>query len=208
MGRRKKAGKHRSRTGATSTGDTGAGRSEISGTNTESTGERTGTQAPLTVAHIDRLTPENTVEDTQGAPAQLVHEANAAMLDAPLDPVMGADGAPAPAGPSAEDMAKGYAMLGKAALGVICEATVPNWEVNDIEQSKIADALGAACALWFPDEVPPKYAALIVLAGAIGQVAISRRDPATGAFIPRHKIRTVAEQPKAEPAPDQHAPIN
>ncbi len=209
MGRQKNR-KHR-RPGPPSTGNTGAGRSKTSGTNTgenaESTGASTGDKAAQPVAPVDRLTPENTVQEPNSAPAQLIHEADVAMLDAPVDPVLGGPAGPQPTGPSTDDIAKGYAQLGKAALGMVCEAVAPNWEINDSEQSKIADALGRACALWFPEEIPEKWVALIVVVGAIGEVASRRRDPATGRFKPRHKERVVAEQPKKEPAGDPHAPL-
>jgi hypothetical protein len=52
--------------------------------------------------------------------------------------------------------------------------------------------------LWFPDQIiPPKYMALLVIAGVSMEIVQKRRDPATGELRPRHhaKPKPVAETP-------------
>lgn len=143
--------------------------------------------------------------------AALQMEADAALASAPVEPVIDpATGAPAPTGPSIDDMAAGYAELGSAALDMLTEAACPAWEITDDEKNKFSGALGRACALWFPNDIPEKWIALIVLAGVGGRIVASRRDPATGGFIPRfRKPVTVEQRPApAGPAPDPHRPLN
>lgn len=116
-------------------------------------------------------------------PEQLQAEIDSAVAMAPAPPDPGA----VPVGPSVEDMGAGYSMIAVAVLDTACELTVPAWEVTTDEKNKLADAIGNACALWFPGEIPPKWAALIVLAGAAGQIAMARRDPGTGGLKPRFR---------------------
>ncbi len=130
--------------------------------------------------------------------AQLEAEANAALAGAPVDPVLNTDAAPAAAGPSQADMEAGYAMLAGAALDMTCEMAVPAWEVTDDEKGKLAAALGKACALWFPGEIPEKYVALLVLAGSVGQIVAARRDPSTGRLKPRYRTITIEQAPAAQ----------
>jgi hypothetical protein len=139
-----------------------------------------------------------TGEPMHADPIQLQAEADAALSLAPPDPaaaeIPGAE--PAPAGPSPEEMEQGYAMLAGAALDMTFEMAAPAWEVTDAEKSKLADALGKACALWFPGEIPAKYVALIVVAGSVGQIVAARRDPSTGRLKPRHRTITIEPPPK------------
>jgi hypothetical protein len=116
-------------------------------------------------------------------PEQLQAEIDSAVAMAPAATDPGA----VPISPSVADMGAGYSMIAAALLDTTCELTVPAWEITTDEKTKLADAIGNACALWFPGEIPPKWAALIVLAGAAGQIAMARRDPATGGFRPRFR---------------------
>lgn len=148
-------------------------------------------------------------DQTMNDAAALQLEADAAIAAAPVD-LTGT--APAAAGPSSDDMAAGYALLAGAALGTACELTCPAWEITDDEKNDFSAALGKACALWFPGDIPEKWVALIIVAGVGSKIVAARRDPATGGLKPRFKQqrpRTVAEQPKSNaPAPDPHAPLN
>jgi hypothetical protein len=80
---------------------------------------------------------------------------------------------------------------------MVCEAAVPAWEVTDDEKGKLGKALGTACALWFPGDIPPKFIALIVVAGVTGEIIASRRDPDTGKLKPRYRPPPVKEAPAA-----------
>lgn len=164
---------------------------ETAGTITVTTGD----SAVAAVVEADhQLVEQAPVNDT--SISQLQAEADAALATAPPDLLPGA--APvAPAGPSPADMEAGYAMIAGGVLDMTCEMVVPAWEVTDDEKGKLAGALGKACALWFPGEIPERWAALIVLAGVAGQVVIARRDPATGGFKPRFRPAPVAESPPA-----------
>lgn len=143
--------------------------------------------------------------------AALQMEADAALASAPVEPVIDpVTGAPAPTGPSIDDMAAGYSALAGAALGMLTDAACPAWEITKDEKTEFADALGKACALWFPGEIPEKWVALIVVAGAGAQIVAKRRDPATGGFKPRFRRPATIEQPTRPtgPAPDPHRPLN
>jgi hypothetical protein len=111
-------------------------------------------------------------------------EADAAIAAAPVD-LTGA--APAPAGPDAAQMEAGYAMLAGGVLDMTFEMTCPAWEITDDEKNNFAAALGKACALWFPGDIPEKWVALIVVAGVGGKIVAARRDPVTGGLRPRFR---------------------
>jgi len=120
-------------------------------------------------------------------------EANQAIAAAPqLDPAL----PPVQAGPSIDQMGAGYAALAEAVLGGTFEVIAPAWAVTDPEKSKLAKALGTAVALWFPGEIPEKWVALIVVAGAGFEIVAARRDPATGKLAPRF------HEKKKDPVPD------
>lgn len=142
-------------------------------------------------------------------PAALQLEADAAIAAAPVEVTGPAGAAPVAAGPSIDDMAAGYAELGSAALDMLTETACPAWEITTDEKDKFAGALGKACALWFPADIPEKWIALIVLAGVGGRIIGARRDPLTGGFKPRFRKPVTIEQPRPTgPAPDPHAPLN
>lgn len=194
MGRRKKAAKHRTRTGAdrdnpsaASTGASGTGADQTAGSAPDSTGPSAGTgEGPAVVGIADdhQVAPEITVTDTNTP--QLMAEADAAILMAPED-LMAPGGVPAPAGPDLAAMEAGYAMLAGGVLDMTFEMVAPAWEVKDDEKDKLAEALGKACALWFPGDIPEKWIALIVVAGVGGKIIAARRDPITGQLKPRFR---------------------
>ncbi len=176
----------------TATTSTGAGTGRTGHTNGTGTGAGTGQAAAL-----DRgIRDAHQVNDT----AALQLEADAAIAAAPVD----AGAPPAAAGPSIDDMAAGYAQLAGAALGMLTDAACPAWEITKDEKTEFADALGKACALWFPGEIPEKWVALIVVAGVGGRIVAGRRDPATGGMLPRFRKPVTIEQPQATAA----APLN
>lgn len=135
----------------------------------------------------------------QGADVTAAAGLDAERLDLEADQVA-ADYAPAPADAAAaavdpnappvistEDAEKGYRMLALAVVGQSCLLFVPAWRVSIEEQTTVSDAMVQALLLWFPDGlIPAKYLALLVLASAVGTVALSRIDPKTGELPPRH----------------------
>lgn len=87
-----------------------------------------------------------------------------------------------------------YNMIAFILCSQLSDILVPAWKVTDAEKQRLALAIGKALQLWFPDQViPPKYIALLGVAGAAWSIASTRRDKETGAFMPR-KL-----QPKDEP---------
>lgn len=194
MGRRKKAGKHRTRTGPDKFTCTGLGGTAPCFTINpcavcpiKNTGPDTGagesTALVGSAAPSDQVTPELPVTDT--STAQLQAEADAAIMMAPED-LMAPGAVPAPAGPSQADIEAGYAVLTGAALDMAFDMAAPAWEVTNDEKGKLAAAVGKAATLWFPDGIPEKWIALIVVAGVGAQIVGNRRDPVTGKLKPRY----------------------
>jgi hypothetical protein len=103
----------------------------------------------------------------------------------------------APPTVSTEDAEKGYRLLGMAVVGQSALLFAPAWHVTLEEQTSVSDAIVQALMIWFPGGlIPAKYLALLVLASAVGTIAISRIDPVTGELPPRH-----APPKKHVPAP-------
>jgi hypothetical protein len=178
---------------------TGRDRSGTGHGTTNGTGHGTGqTGADALAGHV------GTAAQTVNATA-LHLEADAALAAAPVD-LTGA--APAAAtGPSPDDMAAGYSMLAGATLGTVCEMACPAWEITDDEKNDFAAALGKACALWFPGDIPEKWVALIVVAGVGSKIVAARRDPRTGGLKPRFRTVTIKQPPTSSPPiGDPHAP--
>lgn len=171
MGRQKPGTGTRAGRATVRTGPTGAGTGS-----TET--DRDTTEAAQPVAPIDRR-----VEETMDT-AQLQADADAALASAPPPPPE--PGAPlAPVGPSQADIEKGYAMLAEAAIGMSFRLAAPAWEITNDETTRLSTALGHAVALWFPNEIPEKWVALIVVAAVGAEIVGSRRDPETGRLKPR-----------------------
>jgi hypothetical protein len=111
----------------------------------------------------------------------------------------------APVGPTPEQMREGYKTLSFAIVdrtaGVLC----PAWNVTAEEKGSLAGAIADALLLWFPDQlIPPKYMALLVVAGVSLEIVDKRRDPITGELKPRvhapKKPTVAAAPPPAAPA--------
>lgn len=139
-------------------------------------------------------TGDTALDGNMGTPDQVViglqAEADAAIAGAPVD----FNGAPpALAGPDPAAMEAGYAMLVGGVLDMSFEMACPAWEIQDEEKDKLAAALGKACALWFPNDIPEKWIALIVVAGVGGKIVAARRDPVTGGLRPRFRPPAPAE---------------
>lgn len=182
-----------------SSSSTGRGRSQWGNATVNGTGQASSSQSTLD-RHV------GAAAETMNDAAALQLEADAAIKAAPVDLTATP---PAAAGPSTDDIAAGYSMLAGAALGTLCEAACPAWEITDEEKNDFAGALGKACALWFPGEIPEKWVALIVVAGVGSKIVTARRDPATGGLLPRFRKPRTIEQPKNNaPAADPHAPLN
>lgn len=121
-------------------------------------------------------------------PAALEAEAIAATATAPIDsleaPGPAAQAGP-PAGPSDEQVIEGYTLICGELVDLGANALVPAWKVTQAESGKLAGAMARAFVLWFPDLIiPPKYLALLTVAGVCFEIAQARRDPATGQLLP------------------------
>ncbi len=117
------------------------------------------------------------------------------------DPLANAEQLPdEPLVPSPEQQLAGYRTLSLAVIARGADALVPAWNVTDQEKTSLADACAQALLLWFPDQlIPPKYMALLVVAGVTLEIVDARRDPKTGALRPR--VYEPPKQPAAVVAP-------
>jgi hypothetical protein len=118
--------------------------------------------------------------------AALTAEADAIANSMPPPPLEAGAEVVVQQGPPAADVIAGYKMIAGAVVSRGFDTLAPAWQVTQKETDNIADATAQALFLWFPDQiVPPKYMALLVLAGSFFEVIDSRRDPATGNLKPR-----------------------
>lgn len=127
---------------------------------------------------------ENSAQD-------LEREALAAVASAPIaetivtDQVGNGVAAPGVAGPSEAEVLAGYEMVCTQLIDSGCNAIIPAWQVTPPEVSKLSTACSKALMLWFPDMIiPPKYMALLVIAGVGFDIAQARKDPNTGRYRP------------------------
>lgn len=131
----------------------------------------------------------------------------AASIDLGPEPAPGGEpGAAAPDGaqlegtgaePSPEEiqrMAAGAKPVVAGVLAALHGVVAPAWVVEPQKMAALVDASSLALAYWFPAELPPKYVALVMVAGALYGIAQDNRDPATGAYKPRYA------PPKDKPA--------
>ena len=120
---------------------------------------------------------------------QLEADLAAALAGAPPEPEVPAAGevaeAPGAARPSDDEILAGYTMICTEVVDLGAGALVPAWRVTPAESGKMAGALARALLLWFPDMIiPPKYLALLAVAGVAFEIAQARKDPATGRYLP------------------------
>lgn len=139
--------------------------------------------------------------------ADLEREALAVAAAAPVDPAPAPGAVPvsAPiAGPTEEEVFAGYDMICTELIDSGCTALLPAWQVSPPEVSKLSAVCAKALMLWFPDMIiPPKYLALLTIAGVGFEIAQARKDPATGRYrpgrLPERAPQTL-DQPAAAPA--------
>lgn len=83
------------------------------------------------------------------------------------------------------------------------DVAAPAWQVSGDECKGISSAVAFAMAAWFPNhQLPPKYVALLGVAGALYAVVDARRDPDTGKLKPRRNEKSATDPGQASaPAP-------
>lgn len=139
-------------------------------------------------------------------PQSLELEADAVALEHPAPPVVDAStpGAqPVEQAFSPEQTLQGYKLLTSAITDRVADTFMPRWQISPSERGSFADACANALLLWFPDQIlPPKYMALLVVAGVGLEIAQKRRDPRTGEFMPMQHAKPEKRpiEPAAAPA--------
>lgn len=107
-----------------------------------------------------------------------------------------------------ETVEQAYNILGAAVVSQGAAVFIPNWRITPAETKDMSDAIVQALMLWFPDGlIPPKYMAILAIAGVGARIAMARRDELTGELPPRYapKKRPPASSPPqsaAAPPPD------
>lgn len=90
-------------------------------------------------------------------------------------------------------------VIGQLLRGVAAIA-VPNWTITNQQHQQLAESTAYALALWFPHEIPPKWAALLGVGMSVFAIAQANRDPETGELRPRVKPREAATDGAADAA--------
>ncbi len=85
--------------------------------------------------------------------------------------------------------ARAQPMVAKFLAGIAAVA-VPNWTITEQQNQELAQSVSFALALWFPHEIPPKYAALLMVGVSCYGISQANRDPQTGKLRPRAEART------------------
>lgn len=139
-------------------------------------------------------------------------ELAAAAATAPADPTAPGSSPAAPAQPSEQDVLAGYAMIGETIINSATGALLPAWSIAPDKKHRLAGALAQAALLWFPDGlIPPKYLALLTIAGITVEIINDNRDPKTGALRPARYVNRDTNKDtntnKDPAAPDPYAPI-
>lgn len=126
----------------------------------------------------------NTVEVDERA---LADQADRILSEVPADPPANAptiadDGAPREL--TLEEIqaaAAGYEVGSFLIISKAAEVLVPAWDVTVEERKALSGSLSLALAAWFPDHhLPPKWMALLSVAGSMYAIVDARRDPTTG----------------------------
>jgi hypothetical protein len=194
MDRRRKKGRKR-------TGATGKKRASARRATGASTGAVTGPEAsPQPVETPNRLSEATVTDEQTAAPAdesaQLKQDVAAALAGAPVEEALPpGEGEPAPAAqPTEAEVLAGYVIVSTALIEAGAGAIAPAWAITPEETGKLALAMSQAALLWFPDHIiPPKYMALVVIAGVSFEIINARREP-SGKFRPLR----VAQPPAIE----------
>jgi hypothetical protein len=135
------------------------------------------------------------MNELQIDPAQLQSEAAALAQEFPAAPAPAAAAELAP--PVDPNAQAGFEVLALGSVTTLAAVFVPAWEVTQEECRTLSDAIVRALMLWFPDGMlPPKYMAVLAVAGAGATIAFARMDPKTGALKPMKYAKPVADQPK------------
>lgn len=105
---------------------------------------------------------------------------------------------------AAETVQQAYDILGNMVVSQGAAVFIPNWHITPAETKDMSDAIVAALMLWFPDGlIPPKYMAVLAIAGVGARIAVARRNPETGELPPRYAPPPRKAQPTAAaPPPD------
>jgi hypothetical protein len=148
----------------------------------------------------------NTVEVDEPA---LAADVERILLDVPADPPAIAPelaGDEAPREPTLEEIqaaAAGYEFGSFLIVSKAADVLVPAWGVTSDERKALSSSLSLALAAWFPDQqLPPKYMALLAVAGSMYAIVDARRDPDTGKLKPRrHAAETNNDSAGASAAP-------
>jgi hypothetical protein len=198
--RRKKAGKSRvERVAGLDASDTGleAGSADETGASSDpGAGLEAGTGAGAGEGEKVGLVPGVfQMNELQIDPAQLQSEAAALAQEFPAAPAPAAAAELAP--PVDPNAQAGFEVLALGSVTTLAAVFVPAWEVTQEECRTLSDAIVRALMLWFPDGMlPPKYMAVLAVAGAGATIAFARMDPKTGALKPMKYAKPVADQPK------------
>lgn len=101
-----------------------------------------------------------------------------------------------------EEVEQGYKLISFAVIERGAAVLAPAWNITADENDRMSTALARALVLWFPDQpIPPKYLALLVIAGTAADIVSARKDPATGKLRPRfHEQRKSDSQASATAA--------
>jgi hypothetical protein len=130
-------------------------------------------------------------------PTALEAEAIAAINGAPIDAELTAPATGAP-GPTEDEILAGYQLVTTQLVEAGAASILPAWQVTSAESSKMGGAMARALLLWFPDQIiPPKYMALLAIAGVGFEIAQARRDPETGRYRPARLPPPPEKQPAA-----------
>lgn len=106
--------------------------------------------------------------------------------------------------PTLEEIQAAAAGYEGGAFLIISKASdivVPAWEITPEERKQLSSSVALVLAAWFPDhQLPPKYVALLAVAGSLYSIVESRRDPETGKLKARRNEKP-ATAAASSPAP-------
>lgn len=131
-------------------------------------------------------------------------EADAIAAQFQTDPAAGAGADPQTQALAAETVQQAYDILGNMVVSQGAAVFIPNWHITPGETKDMSDAIVQALMIWFPDGlIPPKYMAVLAIAGVGARIAMARRHPDTGELPPRYAPPPRKPQPAAAaPPPD------
>jgi hypothetical protein len=184
MGRPKKR-RRKPASGRVATGESSTGAGEVG---------RVEADAVASVGSTEKLELATGVlqqmSDVRIDPAALAAEADQIASEFPAATTAGEmqqqGGEVAPQGPSPAEVEEGYKLISYAVVERGAEIFAPAWGITHDENSRVSTGIARALVLWFPDQpIPPKYLALLVIAGTVAEIVNARKDPTTGKLKPR-----------------------